>query len=306
MKRTLAALTLLFAATASSARALDLTGFMDADGAISVQSRGDTVDPYFAMQALLLAHDNGLDVKAAAARWVQWLIPRQKLDATFDRFCRRGPVWAPCKIADADDALHAMWIRMLSIAGARGADAALVAKSRRASEAALAKLRDPARGIYLVSPVYPHGLLMDNVEIWRHAERRQPALARAIDATFWDAARGSYRYSTQEASSGNAFYPDAVAQLYPMLLGLAPRRQVYRDWMGRHRAEWLRRAHDDFAWGVVALVAWRAHDGASAGCWLRETARERGGPHWTVTDEAALQVLRAEGATPAADTAECG
>lgn len=304
MRRVLALLS-LFLATGAAGRALDLAGFIDADGAISVQYRGDTIDPYFAMQALLLAQDNGLDARAPAARWVAWLLPRQKPDATFDRFCRRGPVWAPCKIADADDALHAMWIRTLSIAGARAADPASVVKSRRASEAALARLRDPARGIYLVSPVYPHGLLMDNVEVWHHAARREPALARAIDATFWDGDRKQYRYSTQEASAADAFYPDAVAQLYPMLLGFPRHPHAYPEWMKRHRARWLQGTHEDFAWGVLALVAWRAHDAASAGCWLREVEPERHGPHWIVTDEVVLQVLQAEGARAASPSAEC-
>lgn len=304
--RALLAVALLIAASIGHARSLDLAGFIDGDGAIAVQYQGDTVDPYFAMQALLLAHDNGLDVRTPATRWIEWLLPRQKPDATFDRFCRRGPVWAPCKTADADDALHAMWIRTLAIASARVGDAKRVEKSRRASEAALARLRDPSRGIYLVSPVYPHGLLMDNVEIWHHAAHRQPALARAIEDAFWDAKRGAWRYSTQEASSGDAFYPDAVAQVYPMLLGFPRHRQAYGPWMRRHRARWLEGTHDDFAWGVVALVAWRAHDTTSTGCWLREVERERRGRHWTVTDEAVLQVLQAEGAKPAAPAAECG
>ena len=43
---------------------LNLTGYAGADGAISVQHQGGTVDPYFALQALLLAREYGLDISA--------------------------------------------------------------------------------------------------------------------------------------------------------------------------------------------------------------------------------------------------
>jgi hypothetical protein len=302
---------LLTASGTAAARVLDLAGFIDAEGAISVQHHGDTVDPYFAMQALQLAHDEGLEVGALASRWVAWLLPKQKPDATFDRFCRRGPVWAPCKTADADDALHALWIRTLELVPAGTPSRAERDRSRKASTAALARLRDPARGIYLVSPVYQHGLLMDNLEIWhalRHGDRKRgEPLAKAIVATFWDPREGVFRASTQEGSAGDAFYPDAVAQVYPLLVRFpGPRGRGYAAWMRSHRAEWLRATHDDFAWGVIAVVAWREGDRESARCWLREVARERSGAHWSVTDEVAWQVLGMRGATAAADSATCG
>ena len=40
------------------------------------------------MQALLLAHDNGMEISEPAEKFVNWLLPRQKPDGTFDRFCR--------------------------------------------------------------------------------------------------------------------------------------------------------------------------------------------------------------------------
>jgi hypothetical protein len=309
--RPLIACLLLVASGTVGARAIDLAGFIDADGAISVQHGGDTVDPYFAMQALLLAHDEGFDVRAPMTRWVAWLLPRQKPDATFDRFCRRGPVWAPCKTADADDALHALWIRTLSLVPASAPARTERERSRRASAAALARLRDPARGIYFVSPVYQHGLLMDNVEIWHalhHGDRKRgEPLAKAIVATFWDARRRAFRASTQEGSAGDEFYPDAVAQIYPLLMRFpAPSPEGYAAWMQRHRGEWLQGTHHDFAWGVIALVAWRRGDAMSARCWLREVEGERHGAHWSVTDEVAWQVLRARGATAAEAGAHCG
>ena len=289
---------------------LDLDGFQDGDGAITVQHRGDSVDPYFALQALLLAERFGLDAAEPAARWIAWLLPRQKPDATFDRFCRRGPVWGPCKTADADDALHALWMQLLETRGDALRDSAARASHARSAEA-LARLQVPP-GVYHVSPVYSHALFMDNLEVWSRLPRGSApsrALGKAIEATFWDAAAGRYRVTTQPASHGTAFYPDAVAQIYPLLLdyplAARDRRGHYRQWIRDHRAAWLVQGRSDFAWGLVALVAWREGDRQSAACWLRESLPLRRGAHWTVTDEVAFQVLAHRGAAPAAAREAC-
>ena len=76
----LAALALLAAGPVLAAPALDLTGYAEADGAITIQHKGDTIDPYFALQALLLAKEHGLDTSRVAARWADWLVQRQKPD----------------------------------------------------------------------------------------------------------------------------------------------------------------------------------------------------------------------------------
>ncbi|HUQ28795.1 MAG TPA: hypothetical protein VM051_09385 [Usitatibacter sp.] len=301
---TIAVMAIAYAAAAhAAARPLQLSGFVDAEGAISVLSRGDTVDPYFAMQALLIAHDNGLDTRALAARWVAWLLPRQKPDATFDRFCKRGPVWAPCKTADADDSLLAFWLRVTQMVPGDEK----IAASRRASAETLARLFDPARGVYLVSPVYQTALLMDNLEVWSHAPGASE-LARAINAQFWDAARGTYRYVTPGDAEAPNFYPHKVVQVFPLLFGFPIPVEAgghYRRWMRAHRAEWLKQVEHDFAWGAIAVIAWRQGDVASVRCWLRETLPARGGPHWTATDEAASEVFAAKGVLPAISTASC-
>ena len=289
--------------------ALDLDGYADGEGAISIQRGGDTVDPYFALQALLLAHDSGLDIRAHARPWARWLLARQKPDATFDRFCRRGPVWGPCKTADADDALLALWMRFLEVPGVVDPRDPAWSRSREASAATLRRLKDEGRGIFLVSPVYQHGLFIDNLEVWHST--RDPRLARAIQRSFWSPASGRFLVSTQpeQATMAPSFYPDAVAQLYPLVvdfphLPTGPRAHL-DGWMRKHRGEWLAQVRSDFAWGLVALAAWRHGDRESAACWLRETSGYRHGVHWTVTDEVAWQVLAARGAHAAAPQEAC-
>lgn len=315
-------LVLSMGVSAMAAPVLDLTGYAGADGAISVQHQGGTVDPYFALQALLLAGEFGLDISPYAQPWAQWLVQRQKPDATFDRFCRAGPVWAPCKTADADDTLLALWMRLLdSLPADAAARHPRWADSYRTSTAALAALREPERGIYLVSPVYQHGLFMDNLEVLSYQPPcRVPCaqilaqsnrLARDIHRSFWDASSRQFLVSTQpeQKEMPDAFYPTQVAQIYPLLFDfdlwhLTPRSH-YRQWMKRNRATWLTQSHTDFAWGLVALIALKFQDTTSAGCWLRETARARGTSHWIVTDEVARQVLIHHRVLPAPPDATC-
>ncbi|HEX5785708.1 MAG TPA: hypothetical protein VFY35_13335 [Burkholderiaceae bacterium] len=295
-----------WARAAAPAGPLVLTGYAGADGAISVQHQGDTVDPYFTLQALLLAREFGLDIGPYAQPWANWLVLRQKPDATFDRFCRAGPVWAPCKTADADDTLLALWLRLLDTMPTELAANPRWMASHRASGVALAALRDPVRGIYMVSPVYQHGLFMDNLEVLSYQPPCKPPcaptaahsrLAQDIHRAFWDAPAQQFLVSTQpeQKAMPDAFYPAQVTQLYPLLFDfklhhLDPRAH-YRRWMQRHRGNWLAQSRTDFAWGLVALIALKFQDTTSAGCWLRETAAARGSSHWIVTDEVARQVL---------------
>jgi hypothetical protein len=301
---------------------LDLQGFADAQGALSVQHEGDTVDPYFALQALLLAYDNGLDISGYAMSWTNWLIQRQKPDATFDRFCRNGPVWAPCKTADADDAVLALWLRLLDTMPHQRDANPVLRKSYSASQVALRRLLDPKRGIYLVSPVYQHGLLMDNLEVlsWhlpaasRQAGGRQQTakqLSANIQKVFWDSGTSAFLVSTQpeQREMAPAFYPDSVAQVLPLLFdfkvpGLASSVH-YRNWMRTHRATWLNQSKQDFSWGLLAIIALRAGDIPTAACWLRETTPARHSSHWIVTDEVARQILLKHNVTTAAPDVAC-
>jgi hypothetical protein len=316
--------------------ALDLTGYMDWTGAVTVLYEGQFIDPYFALQALLQAHANGLDIEEPAQRFGRWLLVRQKLDATFDRFCRTGPVWLGCKTADADDALLAMWLQLIDLLPPAVRQAPEWQASRQRTATALQQLHEPARGIYLVSPVFQQGLFMDNIEVWSHlvtgdalrdaAPAISPALAPAaathssdaaklavaINKVFWDPATRRYLVSTQPEQKAlhAAFYPDEVAQIYALLFDfpLPPgvdRAAVYRQWMRQHRADWLTRIKTDFAWGVLALLALHQGDRASARCWLREALPYRHSRHWTVTDEVTRQVLASRHVVSAQESDAC-
>ncbi len=318
--RTAAALFSMASAQAGAPPQLDLRGYGGDTGIITILHGGQASDPYFTLQALLLAHDNGLDMAAPAARFVDWLVPLQKPDGTFDRFCREGDHWKPCKTADADDSLLAMWLRLLQTMPAHVKASPALRRSQVASRAALAHLYQPSRGVYMVSPVYLHGLFMDNLEVWSLRVREAPGtrggvppeqLARAIHDTFWDPVNRRFLVSTQleQRSQQAAFYPDHVAQLFPLMVDFpllpAAADVHYRDWMRQHRSAWLAQGRTDYPWGIIAVLALRRQDTDTARCWLRHSVPLRHSARWAVTDEVAFQILDSHGVREASPAASC-
>ena len=299
---------------------LELAGYADSGGAISVLHSGESVDPYFAMQALLLAHDNGMDVSNVAEKFIDWLLPQQKPDGTFDRFCKNAESkWIPCKTSDADDSLLALWMRLLQTMPTKLNKNQLWMKSYLTSQTSLERLYQPSRGIYMVSPVYLHGLFMDNLEVWSYKshlklpgqQAETAKLGKAIQNTFWDPAGQKFLISTQleQRSENPKFYPDRVAQIFPLLVNFPLQtrddRFFYHAWMTAHRAEWLVQSKTDYPWGLIAVLAIRQNDKTSAQCWLREAGINRHSHRWSVTDEAAFQIVTGRGITPAALTTPC-
>ena len=96
-----------------------------------------------------------------------------------------------------------------------------------------------------------------------------------------------------------------VSYIDQIKLQALDQRVHYRDWMRQHRASWLSQSKTDFAWGLVAIVALKARDFETAGCWLRYTAGARGSAHWIVTDEVVHQILRKNKVSEAASDASC-
>lgn len=291
--------------------------YQTADGAITLHAGGDRVDPYFATKALLAADAGGLDITVAASRWISWLLPRQRPSGRFDRYCLANKQWRACADADADDAMSALWIELLYRMAPAGEMPPAWTESAARTESHLADLYQPNTGLYRVFADRPLTLFMDNVEIYgafaRTAKRRAALaplaavrlawsawrLRRAIETAFWREAEQKYASTTDAGDgSGSAFYPDTVAQLYPLLEGMptpAGRPEaVFDAWFREHGERWLSFSADPYPWGIAALAASRVGARSAASQWAARAAPLRHSGRWNVLEEAAYQALHGE------------
>ena len=287
------------------------------DGAILTWATGGVIDPYFPTKALLLAQDNGMDISELGTRWVEWMLARQDESGLFGRYCYKEDqaVYETCAIADADDAMMAMWVELLYRLAPRGGLPEAWAKSAEKAQYQLDSIFDSSSTVFFVSKAMHAGLLMDNIEIYaayknieRNALRiganktaksysaRAEYLKNGIIPTFWDQKNTTFKASTQTRTDAG-FYPDTVVQLIPMMYkfsspSVKQPRDFYAKWMKNHRGEWFALIGKDYPWGLLAVVAMQQNDAMTANCWLRRSAPFRHGEQWNVLDEAAFQVVQ--------------
>jgi len=307
---------LLLTAVSAPARAAEFVPgpYATADGALVLLTGGDYAEPYFATKALLVAQDTGLDVRQPALAWVKFVMPRQRKDGRFDRYCRAAlGNWRSCGAADADDSMLALWLQLLyRLAPDTGLPAEWQQSAVRA-EAHLKSLRNARLGVYHISRRNHVALFMDNVEVYaalrdiadaqqrfgdgtKAAQTRAQAddLGRAMIRIFWDQHARWFRVSTQKQQRGD-FYPDAVAQAFPILAHLDVNNRdphaVWEWWRDTFGQEWLTRKRDPHPWGLLAVAAFEAGDRESATCWLSGSQPFRFSKQWNVLEEAAFQGL---------------
>jgi Pentapeptide repeats (8 copies) len=197
---------------------------------------------------------------------------------------------------------------------------------------AVGATRGPS-GLTGATPTYPAEYLMDNVEAQRgiedyawllHAVLGDPAAAQvryaeagrirdAIEARLWLAA-GMYGWAADQLNpSWDTWFPDSVAQLWPVLDGLAGGGRPAALWaaFSRRWPMWTRSRPEYGAVDVehdpnagVAYAAARVGDRAAVDDYLRSSeefwARPGRPPPWTV-DDAGFRALAARtmaGTTP--------
>ena len=313
--------------SAHAGTALQLEQYQHPDGAISIFPNGTDIDPYFAGKALLVAHDAGLDVRAVALPWINWGLQHQRADGGFDRFCRRDDHWQACAAADADDSAAAVWMELLAkLAPSAGFPAAWMA-SIDLAQRLLRTLHDPSSHIYFIFANQPVGLLMDNAEVYTallavsalkqqagdsgqalELSRQADVLANSIVRVFWQPCLQRLRVSTQRHAR-HGFYPDQVAELFPILAGLKiPGRDqgsFIKQWLGENQQHWFSQASTDFPWGLVAIAADKVGQRASVVCWQMLARGLRHGRHWNVLEEGVFQALEGKVQNLAANPSEC-
>ena len=290
-----------------------LSGYQDTNGAITNDYAGDTVDPYFATKAMFIIMDTNPAANKQALKWVAWGLQIQSADGLFGRYKRKDKDdWYQYARADADDAILALWLQLLyRLAPTTGMKESWK-KSAGLAEIQLSRLYDPVQGIYLISADMPIGLLMDNIEIYyaftqiaknqhrlgqevkaTESEQKAALLAKNIARIFKPTRSSEYLISTQQPNE-NHFYPDKVAQLYPILYALQGSynsASVYTNWMSANGKEWLAQKDNDYVWGLVAITALSMNDNYSAACWQNRTEPMRYSRHWNVLEEATRQYV---------------
>src|SRR5579859_5746934 len=289
------------------------THYRSTDGALLLQTNGNYVEPYFATKALLTAQDAGLDIRQAGLAWIRWALQRQNKDGRFDRYCQKaGAEWKACGAADADDSMLALWLQLLyRLAPDSGIPPEWQVSTQKA-QAQLAKLRNGRLGIYHVSGRNHVALFMDNIEVYsalkdiakaqdrfgdkqaaKTTNKQAENLAAAIDHVFWDKRHQWFRSSMQKNQP--AFYPDVVAQVYPLLAGFPLKdenaRSAWSRWRSKFASAWLEDKYDPHPWGLVALAAMKMGDPSSALCWLTHSESLRYSPQWNILEEAVFQGL---------------
>lgn len=301
---------------AARAAVFDPGTFQTPDGALVLNPGGSYVEPYFATKALIVAQDGGLDVHESAMAWIEWLLPRQKPNGLFRRFCRTGAGdqrWRDCGPADADDSMLALWMQLLYRMTPANGMPADWEHSVTLAASQLEKLHNHRLGLYHISAHNHVALLMDNVEVYTTLKdvaqtqqrwndpaaaangERADRLAGAIQRIFWNGRTQQFRPSMQKDPF--AFYPSAVAQVYPWLAGLRGRGQdpdqAWQQWKKLYGSGWITRRYDTHPWGLVALAAAELGDASAAACWTSQSDPLRGDPSWNVLEEAVWQSLRA-------------
>lgn len=295
---------------------LDLTGYQDKSGAITVGYEDNFVDPYFAMRSLLTASEEGLDTTKVALPWIKWLIKMQRPDGRFDRYCKEGDKFVVCQDADADDVNMALWAELLT----EFADNSAMPRDWHQSyEKALNYLQnnlyDPQQGIYHISTAEPVGLFMDNVEI-AHAffrmvdSKRQQGdvtganmmelqankLSQAIENIF--GTDTYYEVSTQPDQT-HGLYPGATAQIYPWIFSIPSKfandKINFNIWYSNWHVDAELQQSDD-AWGLIAIAAKKADNVVFVQEWLDSAELLRPYDKWNILDEIVYQVLK--GNTP--------
>ena len=89
--------------------------FRTPDGSYTITVDSDIADPYFVNKAFIIALESGMNVRDELHAWLAWLLPRQRADGGFDRYCgARARAWHACMSADADDAMAAVTIHLIA------------------------------------------------------------------------------------------------------------------------------------------------------------------------------------------------
>lgn len=256
-------------------------------GAIALTPDSDYINPYFAnLAATALLHDPAhLPV---VQRWMDWYLDHLNPDGTIDDH-RVHPDGHedPLGQYDSGDSYAATLLSLVRAYLDAGGDLAWVERRRADLDrvaAVMTNLTDDD-GLTWAKARYPLKLLMDNSEVYRGWSDWSMVLGQLGD---WDAAHLAHRRAVdvqkgiarfgrnnglhawavaplgiRRGSDPRRFYPDGVAQFFPLAFGMTDDPGGY-DAFYRAHSDWTRLEKDQFPWMMAAYAAVRAGDLDSA------------------------------------------
>ncbi len=222
--------------------------------------------------------------------------------------CPPGLARNQCEAVDAFDSTAATTLLLADAYLQRGGDVMLIREPgmRAVLEAAATTLQGLAvtDGMTLAKPSHPVVYAMDVVEViagwraWGRVQRdayAQPqsainsfAVAARAEAglrkRLWHEASGAWRVSLEAgAPNRSRWYPDTVAQAWPLLWGVdaGPPERAREAWR-QAIAPWQRGPHwasstadpEGFAWPAVAVAALCTGDAAAARTWVARLRKQ--------------------------------
>ncbi len=311
-----------------------LISLQRSDGSICMTPERDRTVPYFANLSAMVMLDNPKRTSCVKG-YLLWYLrhlnrpDRYGLHGTVYDYTYQGDVEISAMDYDSADSYAATYLslvyRYLQVSG----DSEFVSDHLSDLErvaGVLIQLQD-RDGLIWAKPGYPLKYLMDNAENYLgiadfsailanvglhdlslfYAERAQ-LLRAAIEVNLWDETTGRYHWALDLLGRPHPYrpgrwYPDGMAQLYPVLYGLdepdsARAKALYADFNQQFPGWPLLVKDDPYPWALAAYVATLMGDFARATEAVRimeaEHIRAPGQPYWYNLEHAFyLRTLRA-------------
>lgn len=255
------------------------------NGAVLLHPNGTGVMPYFsnlALQAVLQAtREYDADVK----KYLTWYIANINdpdnlgVSGTIYDFSYSGGVLTPLNDYDSSDSYAATFLSLLNGYLIKTNDQQFVLNNLSTIELIAAAIDATAQsdGLTYAKANYHVKYLMDNVEVWRGyvdfasvlqtigSTKESLYLSKAnqikyaIENQMWNSAGNEYYYyAGDDEVDWGTFYPDATANLWPIIFGFsdsAARDQQLFNRFINAQPSWEALETSEFAWASVGLAA---------------------------------------------------
>lgn len=253
------------------------------------------VNPYFSCQAALGLLAKCSDEKEiekreteiqSVLRYLNWHSEQLlETDGIMGIYRKNGDKIQIVAKADSVDAYLGVYLELLGKYLMATSSAKGLLWWREASDLAICKLEELMDdGLTRVSSENDTKYLMDNLEVWRgivvweecmrlyentgissalqdRVAAMRKTLEKKIPEIFWDKENGRWRVMAGDAEiKKDVFYPDGVAQIYPLIVGfpiknLRIQKRLYRDFTESFQWQELMEKDTNFIWSMVGMSA---------------------------------------------------